>query len=192
VTARLLALGSSLLIVLASVAPAQSAESTTVRPLRARGAGAVRMEKPGKAARVAAQGRGGAGNQQALARQVRQAFAGVVRKKLSLNDDQARQLQQSDRKFTQQRNQVLQSERQARLGLKAAMEDSSGARDQTRIDQYMSQLVQAQHRRADILEAEQKEMAGYLTPLQRAQYQALHEQLNKRITQLRQADPPTR
>ncbi|MEO6879252.1 MAG: hypothetical protein ABI205_12280, partial [Gemmatimonadaceae bacterium] len=107
-------------------------------------------------------------------------------------DEQARQLQASDRRFTQQRNQVLQSERQARLGLKAAMADTSGERDQSKIDQYMSQLVEAQHRRADILEAEQKEMAEYLTPLQRAQYQALHEQLNKRITQLRQSTPPPR
>jgi Spy/CpxP family protein refolding chaperone len=109
---------------------------------------------------------------------------------LNLNDDQARQLQASDRKFTQQRNQVLQSERQARLGLKAEM-DSNGTRDQAKIDGYMQQLVAAQHRRADILEAEQKEMSGYLTPLQRAQYQALHEQLNKRVVQLRQNAPPT-
>ncbi len=190
-TLRTLALGASLLAALAVAAPAQRAESTPVRPPRDRGAVVARPEKPNKAARIAAQGAAG-GSQQALARQVRQAFAGVVRQKLNLNDDQARQLQASDRRFTQQRNQVLQSERQARLGLKAAMEDSTGERDQGKIDQYMSQLVEAQHRRADILDAEQKEMAGYLTPLQRAQYQALHDQLNKRITQLRQSNPPTR
>lgn len=189
---RALALGSSLLIAISTVASAQGAPPE--RALRGRGAA---VERPAKAARAAAkdakaaQGRGGAGDQQALARQLRQAFSGVVRKKLNLTDDQARQLQASDRKFTQQRNQVLQSERQARLGLKAAMEDSSGTRDQAKIDQYMQQLVAAQHRRADILEAEQKEMAGYLTPLQRAQYQALHEQLNKRIAQYRQGITPT-
>jgi hypothetical protein len=185
----MLMLASALVIGSSSLAAAQRGESTVPRPQRGRAA-VPRAEKEargGKAARAQAVA---GGDQQALARQVRQAFAGVVRKRLNLTDDQARQLNATERRFNQQRNQVLQSERQARLGLKAAMQDSSGTRDQAKIDEYMSQLVQAQHQRADILEAEQKEMSGYLTPFQRAQYQALHEQLNKRITQLRQSAPP--
>jgi Spy/CpxP family protein refolding chaperone len=186
---RALILGSALVIGASSIGSAQRGESSSARPLRPRAA--ARVEKGLR------EGKGGgaqgavAGNQQALARQLRQAFAGVVRKRLNLNDDQARQLNATERRFNQQRNAVLQSERQARLGLKAAMQDSSGTRDQAKIDQYMNQLVQAQHRRADILEAEQKEMSGYLTPFQRAQYQALHEQLLKRVNQMRQGAPPT-
>jgi hypothetical protein len=169
---KALSVATGTLLALSAVLPAQTrqAERASVQAERAAARGTA--------------GRGG--NQQALAIQVRQAFAGVVRRKLNLNDDQARQLQATQQRFQQQRNDVQRSEKAARLGLKAAMEDSTVAPDQTKIGQYMDQLVQAQHRRADILEAEQRELSGYLTPLQRAQYQALHEQLNKRIQQMQQ------
>jgi hypothetical protein len=164
---RTMSLAAGALLMVGSVLPAQ-------------GGGARKAER--QAARAGRAGQGG--NEQALALQVRQAFAGVVRRRLNLNDDQARQLQTTQQRFQQQRNQLQRDERQARLGLKAAMADSTGTADQGKIAQYMDQLVQGQHRRANILEAEQKELAGYLTPLQRAQYQALHEQLNKRIQQM--------
>ena len=41
-------------------------------------------------------------------------------------------------------------------------------------------------KRADLLEAEQKELSTFLTPLQRAQYLGLKEQLDRKILQLRQ------
>ncbi|HEY4217608.1 MAG TPA: Spy/CpxP family protein refolding chaperone [Gemmatimonadaceae bacterium] len=190
---RALTLASGLIISASTLALAQGADAGTARPLKGRGA-AVRPEKAPRQAKAAAAA-GNTAQQQRLARQIRQAFAGRVRQRLNLNDTQSQQLSATEKRFNQQRNVVLQSERQARLGLKAAMQDSSGTRDQTKINQYMDQLVQAQHRRADILEAEQKEMAGYLTPYQRAQYQALQQQLNKRITQFRQDgspnEPPT-
>jgi hypothetical protein len=56
------------------------------------------------------------------------------------------------------------------------------------VDGYLARLVQAQRKRADLLEAEQKELAGFLNPVQRAKYLALREQLQKRVAQLRQGD----
>ena len=134
---------------------------------------------------MAAQGRAGA--QPELTRQVRQAFAGVVKRELSLTDDQARQLQGVETRYEQQRGAMQRSERQARVSLAATLQDSSVAPDQSRIAQYMDQLVRAQHQRADLLEAEQKDLSQFLSPLQRARYLGLREQLNRRIQQLRQA-----
>ena len=124
--------------------------------------------------------------QRALADQVKQAFAGVVRTRLNLTEDQTRQLQTTDRRFQQQRNQVGREERQARVALAAALADTAGTPDQGKIGQYVDQLVQAQHRRADLLEAEQKELSAFLTPLQRARYLALREQLGRKVKQLQQ------
>jgi len=152
------------------VAHAQT-ETTTVRGRAGRGLG--------RAARVTPRTPGP--KQQALAKRVRQAFAGVVRTRLNLNDDQARQLQTTDQRFQKQRNQIGREERQTRAALAAALADSAGTPDQAKISQYMDQLIQVQHRRADLLEAEQKELGGFLTPLQRAQYLALREQLNRRV-----------
>ena len=143
-------------------------------------------------------GRGAPTEQQALQRQVRQAFARVVRRQLNLDAAKMQQLQRVDQKFEQQRREVLRSERQARLNLKAAMQDSTGHPDQDKIAQYMDQLVHGQRQRADLLEGEQKELATFLSPLQRAQYFSLKERVTRKLMELqtdsgragRRAGPP--
>jgi len=122
---------------------------------------------------------------QMLQREVRQAFAKAVRRQLDLNDDQMRKLQSADLKYERERVALLRDERQARLGLKDAMDDSAKV-DQTKVDAYLSQLIKSQRTRADLLESEQKELAGFLTPLQRAKYFAMKERFNRRMQELAQ------
>jgi Spy/CpxP family protein refolding chaperone len=173
---RAVFLAVSAIVALAGPVSAQRGETTGVGRQGARIGGRAAGVLPRKNA---------AANQQALTRQIRQRFDAVVRKQLNLSDDQARQLTAAEARFQPQRNQLQRDERQARLALREALQDSSGTPDQAKISRYMDQLVQAQHRRADLLEAEQKELGGFLTPLQRARYQGLHDQLNKRIQELR-------
>lgn len=138
-----------------------------------------------RASRSAQQpGRGVPNERQALQRRVRQAFAGVVRRQLNLDATKMQQLQRVDQKYEQQRREVLRSEREARLNLKAAMQDSSGHPDQDKIAQYMDQLVQGQRKRADLLDGEQKELAAFLSPLQRAQYFSLKERITRKLMEL--------
>jgi Spy/CpxP family protein refolding chaperone len=120
-----------------------------------------------------------AAQRQALEGRVRQALAGVVRKQLGLNDEQMQKLQRVDQKYDQERRAMLRGERQARQALRVAMQDSTP--DQAKIAHDMDDLVAAQHRRADILGNEQKELSGFLTPLQRAKYQALRERLTRTL-----------
>ncbi len=126
------------------------------------------------------------GERALLQRQVRQAWIGNVRRQLNLNDVQMRTLNQVNTKYERQRGDIQRDERQARLGLKAAMEDTAAGDQNARIEQQMNVLVGAQRRRADLFEAEQKELAGFLTPLQRARYSVLQERLAQRLQQLRQ------
>jgi Spy/CpxP family protein refolding chaperone len=128
---------------------------------------------------------GNVAGQAALAQQIRQRFGGVVRRQLNLDQSKWQQFDRVDKQFQRQRNQIQRDERESRLGLKAAMQDTANA-DQAKIAQYLNQLALAQHRRADLLDAEQKELSTFLTPLQRARLQALREQLNRRIQQLQQ------
>ena len=174
------AIGLALVAVIAAAVPAQRS-SVPARPLDGRGG-----NRGAPAGRSGAGIPGDAGNRRVLAMQVRQAFFGVVRRQLNLSDAQAARLEGVDRRFRQQRNQIQRDDHLARLGLAAAMQDSTSPPDQVQIASYMDQLVQGQHRRAALLEAEQVELAAFLTPLQRARYQALNEQLNRRIAQLRQ------
>ncbi len=127
------------------------------------------------------------GERAMLQRQVRQAWIGNVRRQLNLNNEQMRTLNQVNTKYDRQRSDIQRDERQARLGLKAAMEDTAAADQNARIEQQMNALVGAQRRRADLLENEQKELAGFLTPLQRARYSVMQERLQQRLQQLRQS-----
>ncbi|MGH7617345.1 MAG: hypothetical protein ACREPM_08975 [Gemmatimonadaceae bacterium] len=177
---------SMLAVAVASVfvAAPVAAQRDTMRPLvRAQ----LRQQLPPQ------QGRGaGRAGRAALApgqvppqRLVRQAFNNAVRRQLNLDQPKMRRLNQTEQQFDQQRRQVSQGERQTRLALRAAMEDTTG-RDRDKIDGYISQLVQAQRKKVDIAEAEQKELSSFLTPTQRAQYLSLKERLNKRLGELTQ------
>lgn len=135
---------------------------------------------PGRAA-------GRAENQanQPLRQQVKQAFQARVRQELNLDQPKMRRLNQTEQNFTRQRSEIGQNERQTRQALATAMQDSTP--DQGKIDGYINQLIQVQRKRADLLEAEQKELSSFLTPMQRAQYLSLNQQLQARMRQLNQA-----
>ena len=119
---------------------------------------------------------------------VRQALAAAVRKNLALNDEQMRQLQLTDRKLEAERRSLTFEERVVRQTLRQAIEDST-ATDQSKIEASMSRLIQIQRRRIDLLETEQKDLAAFMTPKQRAQYFALRERVMRRMMELEQGGP---
>jgi Spy/CpxP family protein refolding chaperone len=142
-----------------------------------------------RAGRVGGRGRAGGPppdgpRRQMLAREVRQAFQGVVRRQLGLTDEQAKRLEQVDTRYAAQRTEVNKDERSARQSLRAALDDTGTAPDQGKVDDYVNRLLKAQRRKADIQEAEQKDLSAFLTPVQRAKYLGLREQLNQRIQQI--------
>ena len=126
-----------------------------------------------------------AGQQPPMARELRQKFAAVIQRQLNLSDENAKRLQQTDRKYEQQRVQLRREERETRQALRTALADTANV-DQAKVAQYMDQLTLGQRRRADLLEAEQKELATFLSPVQRAKLQGLREQLGQRVKQLQQ------
>ena len=128
--------------------------------------------------------------QMRLRQQVRQAWVRRVRQQLNLNDEQMRTLNQVNVKYDRQRAEVFRDEREARLGLKAAMEDTTAADQNARVEQQMNLLVQAQRRRADLFENEQKELAGFLSPLQRARFTVMQERLAAELQKVGRAATP--
>jgi hypothetical protein len=185
---RLSSLAVGLFIAAGSAASAHVADAqraTNPRAARREARAATKAE-----ARADANGE----RRQALAGQVRQRFAQVVKQRLNLNDDQAKRLREVDDRYEQQRGDVAREEREARQAIRAALAAPEGSRDQTKVDESMARLVKAQRRRSEILESEQKELGGFLTPVQRAQYFALRDNLARRIQQMRQngrgATPP--
>lgn len=163
------------LFVLTSALGAQGTDSGR-RAIAPRGRAAIRVGR----------GMGGqAADRVLLEGRARQALGVAVRRQLKLDDQQMRQLQRTDQKFEPERRALTRDERQARQTLKAAMEDSTSA-GQPRIDSAMQRMLQVQRRRVELLEAEQKELSGFLTPRQRAQYFAIRERVMRRMLEMQE------
>ena len=116
---------------------------------------------------------------------VRERMAQVTRQRLGATDDQMLKLQATNLKFDEQRRILVAQERDVRMSLRDEMLRTDSLR-QGEISALMDRLIKTQRQRVDIQEAEQKELANFLTPLQRAKYFALEQQIRQRVTQMRQ------
>jgi Spy/CpxP family protein refolding chaperone len=121
----------------------------------------------------------------------RQAIERLIRTRIQPTDAQMAKLQALDARYEPQRVRLVREEMQTRQQLRDAMLDSTNV-DEARIGQLLDQMITFPGKRAALMEAEQKELAGILSPLQRAKYQAIQEQLRRRIEQGRGGPPPKR
>lgn len=128
--------------------------------------------------------RGGPPGEMALTgqRAARQAIARLIRTQVQPNENQMRQLQAIDARFEPQRVALIREEMSVRQQLRQAMLDTANV-DETKIGQLLDRMVTFPGRRAAMMEAEQKELAAVLSPLQRAKYHAIQEQVRRRIEQ---------
>ena len=121
--------------------------------------------------------------------QLRQRFAVLVRNRVGLSDDQMMRLRPVTQKYEQQRRQLQMEERDTRVSLRTSLQAGESA-DATRVDQMLQRMVDIQKRRVAILETEQRDLATIMTPVQRARYMALQEQIRRRLEQMRQRRVP--
>ena len=121
----------------------------------------------------------------ALERQFRERLAEVVRRRLNLDDTQMRQLRQVNERIERDRMGLLRDERRVRTSLRAEVL-SGDAADQAKVAQLLDDALRVQRRRLDLIEAEQRALSGFMTPVQRAQYFAIQDDLRRRLEDIRQ------
>lgn len=119
-----------------------------------------------------------------LEQQVRQRLARVVQERLRLTDAQMTKLRQTNARFEPRRRNLLQEERQVRMALRDESVADSAA-NQQHVAELITRAIAIQRQRLDLVDDEQKELATFLTPLQRARYLDLQEKLRQRVEQLR-------
>lgn len=115
-----------------------------------------------------------------LEARVRTRMVQMLRTQLGLTDEQLRQLQATNQRFDGERRRLMLEERRARVDLRAAMSRRDSV-DQARIGALLDATLRLQRERLDLLEREQRELATFLTPRQRAQLFGLEEQLRRRM-----------
>jgi hypothetical protein len=99
------------------------------------------------------------------------------------------QLERTSRTYDERRRALAVEERAQRQTLRQQLLLTDAAADHDRNAKALDRLHQLQRERIDLQIAEQREFAGFMTPLQRARYAALQEQLRRRVDSLRRARP---
>ena len=112
-------------------------------------------------------------------------LAEVVQRTLGASDDQMRRLGEVTRKYQGERKGLNQRDREARQTIRAEVLRDSLA-DQDKVSRMLDELVAVQRQRLDVFAREQRDLAAFLTPVQRAKYATLQEGLRKKVDQLKQ------
>lgn len=125
---------------------------------------------------------------QRLEGEIRRGFARAVRERVGLSEEQMRRLAPLTQQHEQQRRQLQQEERRTRIALQGELR--SATPDTARVAQLLDAMLGVQKRRMQMIEAEHRDLATVMTPVQRARYLALQEQVRRRIEQMRQGPGP--
>lgn len=126
------------------------------------------------------------GPRQLLEQRVRMLFERIVRQRLQLTDAQVARLRTTNQEFAPRRRDLATRERKIRQTMRTELRPG-GVPDQARLATLMDSLFALQRERLDMLQAEQRELATFLSPAQRIRYYALQEQLRRRVEAMRQA-----
>src|SRR5213596_1630271 len=108
-----------------------------------------------------------------------------VRQELGLSDDQAVKLQATEGKYLQQRRDVMQRQRAVIEALRGQLQPGVAASDDS-VRKLMDQRERNRQALAQLERDEDREIAGYLNPVQHARYQMMREQLRRRIQDIRE------
>jgi hypothetical protein len=119
----------------------------------------------------------------ALEKQFRERVAKLTQNRVGLNDAQMAQLEQSNARFAPQLAQVAAQERDTRRQLRLEM-TSGGQPNQQHVSDLLDASLRLQKERIAIIETEQKDLARFMNPVQRARYIALQQQFRRRAQEL--------
>jgi Spy/CpxP family protein refolding chaperone len=127
---------------------------------------------------------GGRMNREQLEQRFRMRLANLLKTQLGLTDEGMRQLSDVNQRFDLQRRDMNRREMTTRRALRAEVLKLDSA-DAGRIEQLLTDQFKIERERIDLTEAEQRELSKFLTPVQRARYLGVQEQIRREMDQLR-------
>ena len=121
---------------------------------------------------------------QQLRQRVLRRWRQVVRVQLDLTPDQAAKLQATEDHFAAQRRDMAQRQRAVQDAIRGQLQPGVAANADS-LRRLMDARDQNRTALAQLDREEDKEMAGYLSPVQRARYQVMRQRLQERIAEMR-------
>lgn len=144
-------------------------------PLTATAAQAQRVNQPP----------GGGRGRAELEQRFRERFEALLKERLALTDQQLQQMRDVNTRLDGKRRELFAEERSVRREMRDALKGAEDQATQDRVAQLMERAMRVQRARLDLVENEQRDLAAFLTPVQRAKYLGLQEQLRRRADEMR-------
>ena len=121
---------------------------------------------------------------QMLEQRLRERTGELVQRRLGLSDAQMKQLQTTNQQFEQRRMQMLSRERDVRRSLRSELILGDKA-NQNKVAQLLDEMMSIERQRLDLVQSEQRELAKFLSPVQRAKLFGLQNEMRRRAQELR-------
>jgi len=118
-----------------------------------------------------------------LEQRLRERTGQIVQRRLQLTEDQMKQLQATNKQFEARRTEMITREREIRRDLRTQM--MAEKPDQNKVAQLLDQTLQLERQRLDLVQNEQRELAKFMTPVQRAKLFAIQTELRRRAQEMR-------
>jgi hypothetical protein len=123
-------------------------------------------------------------NREQMEQRFRMRLANLLQTQLGLTDEGMRQLSDVNQRFDVQRRELLRREMMTRRSIRAEVLKHDSA-NMGLVEQLMTEQFKIERERIDLTEREQRELSKFLTPVQRARYLGVQEQVRREMDQLR-------
>jgi Spy/CpxP family protein refolding chaperone len=120
-----------------------------------------------------------------IRQQIEQRFAEQIKANLGLTDEQAVKLRATFNTYAPTRRAMEQEERTTKRGLQGQLRPGIAANADS-VNRLVHRLLELKVNYAKSFVEEDREMAKFLTPVQRAQFQVMRERLMARVEEIRQ------
>lgn len=118
-----------------------------------------------------------------LEKRFQQRVETMVRQRLQLSDDQAAKLREVAGRTEGARRALRMDEMMARKAMREELLAGDNA-NEARVAELLDQMPRFERRRLELHEQEQRELSRFLSPLQRARYFALQDELRRGMQEL--------
>lgn len=123
-----------------------------------------------------------------LRAEIERRFGEHVRRQLNLSDEQAAKLHATQERFGERRRPLMMRQMQLRMALRDQMRPGQAANADS-VGRIMNDLQAGRAQLFKLGQEQEREMAGYLTPVQQAQFQIMRERFERRVRELRRGKP---
>lgn len=120
-----------------------------------------------------------------LERRFQERLLTIVKQRLALSDDQALRLREVASRTEDERRALRRDELTARFAMRQELLAGDRA-NETKVAELLEQMPRLERRRLDLMEREQRELSRFLSPLQRARYFGLQDELRRGMQELQQ------